>query len=155
MNIIGVRKIELMGYSQASLFPVTMGVEGASKEKIHILGGIILEVIATNPDTKQTLSTFQLFYVSTQVSQTYLSRDCCEQLQTLPTNSPQLDPVLPHPILHQHWLVCPDPLPPSHHVQMMEYQQSLTNLVIVHGAPCHTQTLHPCHVIQPQRTFQS
>ena len=90
MNITGVQKIEQMGYSRASLFPVSMGIEGASKEKIHILGGIILEVIATNPATKQTLSTFQLFYVYNQVTQTYLSRDCCEQLQTFPQNFPSI-----------------------------------------------------------------
>ena len=41
MNITGVQKIEQMGYSRASLFPVSMGIEGASKEKIHIIGGII------------------------------------------------------------------------------------------------------------------
>ena len=90
MNITGVRQIEQMGYSRASLFPVSMGVEGANKQKIYIIGGIILQVIATNPDTNQRLSTYQLFYVSTQVSRTYLSRDCCEQLQTLPANFPTI-----------------------------------------------------------------
>ena len=90
INITGVKKIEQMGYSRASLFPVSMGVEGASKEKIHIIGGILLEVIATNPDTLTTVSTVQLFYVSTQLTQTYLSRDCCEQLQTLPANFPSI-----------------------------------------------------------------
>ena len=90
MNITGVRKIEQMGYSRASLFPVSMGIEGASKEKIHIIGGIVLEVTATNPDTLITVSTIQLFYVSTQLTQTYLSRDCCDQLQTLPANFPSI-----------------------------------------------------------------
>ena len=90
MNITGVKKIEQMGYSRASLFPVSMGVEGASREKIHIIRGILLEVIANNPNTLTTVSTVQLFYVSTQLTQTYLSRDCCEQLQTLPANFPSI-----------------------------------------------------------------
>ena len=51
MNITSLKMLEKMGYSMASLFPVSMGIEGASKEKIHIIGGIILEVIAKNPDT--------------------------------------------------------------------------------------------------------
>ena len=37
MNITGVKKIEQMGYSRASLFPVSLGVEGASRNKIHII----------------------------------------------------------------------------------------------------------------------
>ena len=90
MNLTGVKKIEQMGYSRASLFPVSMGIEGASKEKIHIIGGILLEVSATNPDTLTTVSTIQLFYVSTQLTQTFLSRDCCDQLQTLPANFPSI-----------------------------------------------------------------
>ena len=90
MNITSIRTIERMGYNRASLFPVSMGVEGAIKEKIHILGGIILEVTATNPDTKTRISTIQLFYASNQLNQTYLSRHCCEQLQTIPPSFPSI-----------------------------------------------------------------
>ena len=90
MNITSVKTIERMGYTKASLFPVSMGVEGANKGKIHILGGIILEVTATNPNTNVKLSTIQLFYISNQLNQTYLSRDCCEQLQTIPRTFPSI-----------------------------------------------------------------
>ena len=90
MNITSIKTINEMGYNKASLFPVSMGIEGASKEAIHIIGGIILEVRAINEATRFKLSTYQLFYVSDKVTQTYLSRDCCEQLQTLPPNFPTI-----------------------------------------------------------------
>ena len=88
MNITSISMIKKIGYNAASLFPVTMTVESASKEAIYIIGGIILEVIAINKSNNLKVSTLQLFYVSDKVRQTYLSRDCCEQLQILPSNFP-------------------------------------------------------------------
>ena len=80
--------IHRMGYREAILFPVSTSVSSASNIKIKILGGIILRVTATNRVTGVTLSCKQLFYISNEVTETYLSRDCCAQLQTIPSDFP-------------------------------------------------------------------
>ena len=90
LNMTSEDTVNKLGYRGAALFPVNTNVASASNIKIHILGGIILKVTATNTTTGVTLSCKQLFYVSNQVSETYLSRDCCLQLQTIPPDFPSI-----------------------------------------------------------------
>ena len=80
-----------MGYKMSDLFKVSTNVNSASNMKIHIMGGILIQVKAVNKETGMEISCKQLFYVSDQVTETYLSQDCCKQLQTIPLISQTLD----------------------------------------------------------------
>ena len=90
LNLTSDEIITKLGYKSATLFPVSTNVSSASNLKIRVIGGIILRVKATNQITGQSLTCKQLFYVSNQVSETYLSRDCCTQLQTIPPDFPSV-----------------------------------------------------------------
>ena len=79
-----------LGYSVYDLLKVSTNVNSVSNTKIDIMGGIILNVKATNRLTGVTRTCKQLFYVSNQVTETYLSKDCCTQLQTIPLDFPSV-----------------------------------------------------------------
>ena len=82
---------------------------------------------ATNPATKQTFSTLQLFYVSNQVTQTYLSRDCCEKLQTFPQNFPPIGSYPPATIAGATTAASPTTSPaPSSQIMLEEQRSYLT-----------------------------
>ena len=88
LNMTSPATVNKLGYSMTDLFKVGTNVNSASNVKIHIIGGILLQVKATNRETGVTLKSKQLFYVSEQVTETYLSLDCCIQLQTIPPDFP-------------------------------------------------------------------
>ena len=90
LNMTNPTVISRLGHSTATLFPVSTNVSSASNARIHILGGIILKVKATNQQTGTEISSKQLFYISDQVTETYLSRDCCAQLGTIPSDFPSI-----------------------------------------------------------------
>ena len=88
LNMTSPATVNKLGYSMTDLFKVSTNVNSASNVKIHIIGGILLQVKATNWETGVTIKSKQLFYVSEQVTETYLSLDCCKQLQTIPPDFP-------------------------------------------------------------------
>ena len=88
LNMTSEDVLHRMGYRGSHLFPVSTNVSNASNNKIKISGGILLRVTATNQITGETFRTRQLFYVSPEVTDTYLSKDCCTQLQVIPSNFP-------------------------------------------------------------------
>ena len=90
LNITNLATVHRLGYSEHDLLPVNTNVNSASNSRINILVGILLNVKATNGKTVVTITTKQLFYVSNQVTETYLSKHCCTQLQTIPEDFPAI-----------------------------------------------------------------
>ena len=90
LNLTNPETIHSLGYEESDLLRVSTNVNTASNTRIDIMGGIIFSVKATNRQTGVTISCKQLFYVSSQVNETYLSKNCCTQLQTIPTDFPSI-----------------------------------------------------------------
>ena len=90
LNMTNLKTISHLRQSKSDLIPVATNVNSASNVKINILGGILLNVRATNPRTGVVINCKELFYVSDQVTETYLSKQCCKSLQTIPEDFPSV-----------------------------------------------------------------
>ena len=86
MNVVPASLIKSLGIDLSSLFPIKSRVSGPSSEPISLVGGIILEV--AGGQHKSSVSTIQLFYVSSAVKSTYLSMEACVQLGIVPPTFP-------------------------------------------------------------------
>ena len=90
MNIIPARIIANMQVSLGSLLPVKARVHGAVQgSRLNILGGIFLHVQDPHKPTTKARTT-QLFYVASNVTNTYLSLACLKALGIVEPNFPRL-----------------------------------------------------------------
>ena len=90
LNVLPLHVIKQMQFREDDLFKVQTNVNSASNQKISICGGIILKVTASNPSNNTEISTKQLFYISNEVQECYLSKETCCSLQTIPPNFPSV-----------------------------------------------------------------
>ena len=70
---------------QDLIFPLEYRVNGASRVPIHLVGGIIVEVTGTSP-AGRLVKCLQLMYISTAVTEIYMSLDACIKLGVGPEN---------------------------------------------------------------------
>ena len=88
LNIAPLSLVKQLGIDEQDLFKVTTNVSSAHNKRIQISGGVIIKVVATDPKTMKQLESKQLFYISPEVKETYLSKQCCADLQTIPADFP-------------------------------------------------------------------
>lgn len=69
---------------------MAMSVATASNQKLPVMGGVLLTISAAGVDRASNITAKEMFYVSDGVSQVYLSKGCCEQLQTIPPDFPKV-----------------------------------------------------------------
>ena len=88
MDILALRDLENMKVLPSSLLPVRAQVNGASHgSTINIIGGIVLSVKGLNTRSGGSL---QLFYVSDNVSRTYLSLATLKALGVVSSDFPRI-----------------------------------------------------------------
>lgn len=85
-----IQLLHHLGVKRETIFPIAMGVNGASKAPLTVEGAILLRFSGTNPTTGQTLHTRQLVYISSSVDQVYLSKAACIDLGMIPANFPAI-----------------------------------------------------------------
>ena len=79
-----------MHVKQESIFPVQTQIHGVANSPIHVDGGLLVTVSATNPDTGITRHSRQLAYVSASVKMPYLSLQACKDLGLVPEEFPKV-----------------------------------------------------------------
>ena len=79
-----------MHVKQDSIFPVQTQIHGVASSPIHVDGGLLVTVSATNPDTGITRHSRQLAYISASVRLPYLSLQCCKDLGLVPIDFPKV-----------------------------------------------------------------
>ena len=88
MDILALHELENMRVLPSSLLPVRAQVTGASHgSSINIIGGILLSVKGINTRSRSSL---QLFYVSDNVSRTYLSLSTLKALGVVSPDFPRI-----------------------------------------------------------------
>ena len=84
LNLCPLSILQQLNIQEQDLFKVSTNVSSAHNKKIQIAGGMILNVTAADNSTGKHFNSKQLFYVSPEVNDIYLSRNCCKDLQTIP-----------------------------------------------------------------------
>ena len=85
-----IQLLHHLGVKKETIFPISMGVNGASKAPLMVEGAILLKFSGINPNTGKTLSTRQLVYISSSVDQVFLSKAACIDLGMIPTDFPSI-----------------------------------------------------------------
>ena len=94
MTLCPTKFAQTLGIAPHTLLPLQSKVNSASQDPIELKGGMLVEATWCSP-TGETLSTLQLMYVSSAVTEIYMSRQACEQLGVIQPNFPL--PQLPIP----------------------------------------------------------
>ena len=89
MALAPISILTQLGLQPESLLPLESRVAGASREPIHLVGGVLVEVTGISP-TGETASCLQLLYISTAVTEVYMSLDVCIQLGVVPGTFPTI-----------------------------------------------------------------
>ena len=141
MDILALHELENMRVLPSSLLPVRAQVTGASHgSSINIIGGILLSVKGINTRSRSSL---QLFYVSDNVSRTYLSLSTLKALGVVSPDFPRI------PMMEEEASVAAS-----------GPKQCTNDGVVAPGqTPCSCPARTPpkphCHVLPPQRMSHS
>ena len=98
LNLCPLSTLKQLNIQEQDLFKVSTNVSSAHNKRIQIAGGMILNVTAVNTATGKHFNSKQLFYVSPEVNDIYLSKNCCQDLQTIPVNFPAVGSCPPTPV---------------------------------------------------------
>ena len=79
-----------MNIKQESIFSVQTQINGVANSPIHVDGGLLVTVSATDQNTGITRHSRQLAYVSASVRMPYLSLQACKDLGLVPTDFPRV-----------------------------------------------------------------
>ena len=94
MAITSEAIVRAMGIDTNTLIPVKTRVFGATSAELDVIGGVLLEVSPPSPANMPVYSTVQLFYVSRNVSKTYLSLSTLKALHVVEEQFPRIPPMM-------------------------------------------------------------
>ena len=95
MEITSDAIVRAMGIDTNTLLPVKTRVFGATGAELDIIGGVLLHVSPPSPANRPVYSTVRLFYVSRNVSKTYLSLSTLKALHVVDEEFPRIPPAPP------------------------------------------------------------
>ena len=97
LSVGPIQLLHHLGVKRETIFPIAMGVNGASKAPLMVEGAILLKFSGMNHTTGKVLSTRQLVYISSSVDQVYLSKAACIDLGMIPADFPSVGSCSPGP----------------------------------------------------------
>ena len=90
VTVVPIQLLHHLAVDETTVLPIATSINAVNAAPVDIIGGLFINISATNSKTGVTRHTRQLAYISKTVPAIYLSRESCQDLGTIPADFPQV-----------------------------------------------------------------